>query len=65
MNNTFFKSFVLHKSNSKSPKEMWHDASTTDKPELDQFAKKITQMKYQKVSAEQYECTTTVLRGDE
>ena len=50
MNNTFFKSFVLHKSNSKSPKEMWHDASTTDRPELDQLAKKITQMKYQKKS---------------
>ena len=36
-----------------------------NRPELDQLAKKITQMKYQKVSAEQYECTRTVLRDDE
>jgi len=36
-----------------------------NRSELDQLARKITQMNYQKVSAEQYECTATVLRDDE
>jgi len=63
--NSALNHLLCTKLTQRVPKKCDMVQAQMNRSELDQLARKITQMNYQKVSAEQYECTATVLRDDE